>query len=114
MKMSTGVEAMKIPDSPPIRNIETKARAWSIAVVNRMDPPQSVPSQLKTLIADGTPMTIVEIMNDVPRAGLMPLWNMWWPHTIQPRKAMPIIESAIALYPKIGLREKAARRSDAI
>ncbi len=47
-------------------------------------------------MADGTAMTIVDIMNAVPSAGFMPLWNMWWPHTIQERNAMPIIENAIA------------------
>src|SRR6266851_3799913 len=92
MKTSTGVEAMKIPDSPPMINIETNERAISIGVVNVMLPPQTVPSQLKTLMADGTAMTIVEIMNVVPRIGFMPLWNMWCPHTIQPSPAIPMIE----------------------
>ena len=41
-------------------------------------------------------MTIVETMKLVPSVGFMPLWNMWWPHTIQPRNAMPIIENTIA------------------
>jgi hypothetical protein len=61
--MSTGVEAMKIPESPPMTNIETNPSAFSIGVVKVIDPPQRVPSQLKVLIADGTAMTIVEIMN---------------------------------------------------
>ncbi len=96
MKMSTGVDAMKMPDSPPITNIDTKARAFSIGVVKWMLPPHSVPSQLKVLIAEGTAMTIVVIMKVMPSAGFMPLWNMWWPHTIQLRNAMAIIENAIA------------------
>src|SRR5687767_13009857 len=96
MKMSTGVEAMKIPERPPMTNIETNASAFSIGVVNRIEPPHSVPSQLNVLIADGTAMTIVEIMKVVPRIGFMPLMNMWCPHTIQPRPAMPRIEYAIA------------------
>ena len=33
MKMSTGVAAMKIPDRPPMMNIETNERANSMAVV---------------------------------------------------------------------------------
>ena len=57
-----------------------------------MLPPQSVPSQLNVLMAEGTAMTIVEIMNVVPRIGFMPLWNMWWPQTMKPRPAMPHIE----------------------
>ena len=47
--------------------------------MNRIEPPQSVPSQLNVLMADGTAMTIVVSMNDVPSAGFMPLTNMWWP-----------------------------------
>src|SRR5450432_158049 len=96
MKMSTGVEAMKIPESPPITNIATNDNAFSIGVVKEMLPPQSVPSQLNVLIAEGTAMTIVEIMNVVPSSGFMPLWNMWWPHTMKPRPEIPIIEYAIA------------------
>ena len=32
MKMSTGVDAMKMPESPPITNIDTKPSAKSIGV----------------------------------------------------------------------------------
>src|SRR4029077_5355086 len=96
MKMSTGVEAMKMPDRPPMTNIETNDSEFNMGVVMWMVPPHSVPSQLNVLMAEGTAMTIVEIMNVVPRIGFMPLWNMWWPHTIHDRKAMPIIENAIA------------------
>src|SRR5499433_858354 len=106
MKMSTGVEAMKIPDRPPMTNIATNVIAFSIGVVKWMLPPQRVPSQLNVLMADGTAMTIVEIMKVVPSVGFMPLWNMWCPQTMNPRPAMPMIEYAIARYPKIGLREK--------
>src|SRR5262245_27399869 len=112
MKTSTGVEAMNTPERPPMTNIETNEIAISIGVVKRMFPPHTVPSQLNVLIADGTAMTIVEIMNDVPRMGFMPLWNTWWPHTIHPRPAMPSIEYAMARYPKIGLREKTGRISE--
>ena len=47
-----------------------------------------VPIQLNTLIADGTAMIMVDIMNAMPSVGFMPLMNMWWPHTIHPRNAM--------------------------
>src|ERR1700693_3427410 len=114
MKMSTGVEAMKIPDSPPMTNIATNETAFSIGVVKWMLPPQSVPSQLNVLMAEGTAITIVEIMKVVPSSGFMPLWNMWWPQTMNPSPAMPNIEYAIARYPKIGLREKTGRISEVI
>src|SRR5439155_1791715 len=74
--MSTGVEAMKMPESPPMTNIETNASALSIGTVNWIRAPQSVPSQLKVLMADGTAMIIVVTVKAIPSAGLMPLTNM--------------------------------------
>src|SRR4029453_6056111 len=105
--MSTGAEAMKMPESPPMTNIDTKASPLSMGTVNWMRPPHRVPSQLKVLMADGTAMIIVVIMNDRPRAGFIPDTNMWWPYTTQERKAMAIMENAIAWYPNTGVREKA-------
>ncbi len=93
--MSTGVEAMKTPLSPPMMNIPTKARPWSMGRVKWMSPFHSVPSQLNTLIAEGTAMTIVDTMKVVPSIGFIPLWNMWWPQTIQPRKAIATMASTM-------------------
>ena len=76
MKMSTGVEAMKMPLRPPIRKLETKPKAKSIGEVKRIEPRQRVPSQLKVLIAEGMAITIVDIMKAVPMSGFIPLTNM--------------------------------------
>ena len=46
---------------PPATKSETKPMANSIGVVKRICAPQSVPSQLKVLIAEGTPMESVRI-----------------------------------------------------
>ena len=90
--MSTGVAAMKMPDRPPMMNIATNASALSIGVVNWMLPPQSVPSQLNTLIADGQgDHHRATSMNVVPSAGSCRDWNMWWPQTMKPSPAMPAI-----------------------
>src|SRR5262249_15473209 len=62
----------------------------------RIEPPHSVPNQLKVLMAEGTAIHMVVSMNAVPSIGFMPLWNMWWPHTTQDRKAMEIIEKTMA------------------
>ena len=51
---------------PPATKSETKPKAKSIGVVNRIFPPQSVPSQLKVLIAEGTPMESVRTENAMP------------------------------------------------
>src|SRR5687768_9140854 len=95
MCTSTAVEAMKMPERPPITNIDTNAIAFHIAVVKRMFPPHNVPSQLNVLIALGTAMNIVLTANVVPSVGFMPLWNMWWAHTMNPRNAMPAIAYTI-------------------
>src|SRR3954447_3571843 len=89
MCTSTAVEAMKMPDKPPMTNIATNAIAFHIAAVKRMLPPQSVPIQLNVFIADGTAMNIVLMANVVPSVGFMPDWNMWCAQTMKPRNAMP-------------------------
>src|SRR5579863_7243144 len=97
MKMSTGVAAMKMPESPPMMNMETNEIAHRVGTSNRMEPLQRVPSQLKTLIELGSAIIMVAIMNAVPRSGFMPDWNMWCAQTTNPRPAMPAIEKTIAL-----------------
>src|SRR5688500_12993281 len=109
MCTSTAVDAMKMPDRPPMTNIATNAIAFHIAAVKRMFPPHKVPSQLNVLIADGTAMKIVDTAKVVPSVGFMPDWNMWCAHTMKPRNAIPAIAYTIGRYPKIGLREKALR-----
>ena len=78
-------------------NIETKPIALSMAAVNWIRPPHIVPSQLKTLIAEGSAISMVESMNVAPRAGFMPDWNMWWPQTRKPSPAMAPIAKTIGL-----------------
>ena len=62
---------------PPETKRETKPMAKSMAVVKRILPPHKVPSQLKVLIADGTPMARVRMENTRAEKGLKPLTNMW-------------------------------------
>src|SRR4051812_29069422 len=95
MWTSTAVEAMKMPESPPMTNIATKATAFHMAAVIFRLPPQIVPSQLKVLIADGTAINIVLMANVVPSVGFMPDWNMWCAQTMNPRKAMPAMAYTI-------------------
>src|SRR5882724_6482821 len=97
MYTSTGVAAMKMPDSPPMTNMATNARALSMAVVYLMLAPQIVPSQLNTFTALGSAIMMVAIMKPVPSRGSMPDWNMWWPHTMNPSPAMPAMAYTIGL-----------------
>ena len=41
-------------------------------------------------------MVIVRIENANAEYGLIPLTNMWWPHTQKPRKPMPQTAPTIA------------------
>ena len=97
MKISTGVAAIKIPDNPPMINIDTKERANNIGVVNCILPPQTVPNQLNTFTALGKAIIIVETMNVMPRTGFIPDMNIWCPQTIKPRPAIAEIEYTIGL-----------------
>ena len=62
-------------DEPPA-NSETNPRANNIGEEKRMRPPHNVPSQLKVLIAEGTPMAMVITENANAEYGLIPLMNM--------------------------------------
>src|SRR5229473_1272082 len=101
---STGC-ARNGPLIPPETNRETNPMANNMGDEKRIRRPHSVPSQLKVLIADGTPMAMVMIENANAVYGLMPLINMWWPHTMNPRNPIDSMAYTMALYPKMGLRE---------
>src|SRR5438093_10830199 len=107
--MSTGVLAMKIPDNPPITNMATNASALSMGTVNWIRPPQSVPSQLNVLMADGTAMIIVVTVKAMPSDGRMPDTNTWWPQTIHERNATALTETATPGSPKTGMRPQTGR-----
>src|SRR3990172_3056343 len=95
MNMSTGVAAMNTPERPPIVNIATNAMALSMGTWNRRLPRHIVPIQLNTFTADGTAITSVEIMNDDPSVGFMPLMNMWCPQTSQPKNPIAMMAKTI-------------------
>src|ERR1700732_5355056 len=44
--------------------------------------------------------------------GLIPLINMWCPHTMKPSKPIDSMAYTIALYPKMGLRENTETNSE--
>ena len=92
--MSTGVEAMKMPLRPPMRNSRQILRQKHRRGETDAASPEST-EPVEGLMADGTAMTMVVIIKPCPR-GFMPLMNMWWPQTIHERKAMAIMEKAMA------------------
>lgn len=56
-----------------------------------MTPPCSVASQLNTLIPVGIAMIIVADVKYARVSTSIPTVNMWWAHTIKPRKPMDSI-----------------------
>src|SRR2546425_2329916 len=80
--MSTGVEAMKIPESPPMTNIETNASAFSIGTVNWIRAPQSVPRQMEVWMADGTATVTGLTVKAISAARIMPLKTFNWLGTL--------------------------------
>src|SRR5437867_11581571 len=88
--MSTGVEAMKMPESPPMTNIETKASAFSIGTVNCIRAPHIVPSQVKVWVADGTAVVSVVSVKGSASAGPMLVMKIWAAETSQERDAVPV------------------------
>src|SRR6476660_10245465 len=58
-------------------------------------------------------MAMVMSENEKAENGLMPLMNMWWPQTMNPSMPIDINAYAMALYPKMGLRENVDTNCDA-
>src|SRR2546428_10908840 len=89
--------------TPPITNIVTKPIAKSIGALSSIAPPHIVAIQLKILMPLGTAMASVMTMNGSLAEIEMPVVNMWWTQTPNDRNPIATVDSAIALYPKIGL-----------
>ncbi len=83
-------------------------------------PPHIVPNQLNTFTAEGRAIIIVESMNVAPRAGFMPDWNMWCPHTMKPSSGDPgdredhrlVAEQRLAREGRDHVGDEAHRRQD--
>ena len=84
------------PESPPMMNIAMKPSAKYIGTRYWIEPPQTVPSQLKIFTPVGTAISIVVSAKNVSAIGPMPVANMWWLHTPKPRNAMNAPENTIA------------------
>src|SRR3989441_1723166 len=89
--------------TPPMTNIVTKPMAKSIGALSSIAPPHIVAIQLKILMPLGTAIARVMTMKGSLAEIEMPVVNMWWTHTPNDRNPIATVESAIALYPKIGL-----------
>src|SRR5919109_2642347 len=83
--MSIGTAARKIPDKPPITNIETKPSANNIGVEKLIRPSQSVANHENTLMPVGTAITSEVTIIGMRSHGAIPATNMWWAQTEKPR-----------------------------
>ena len=84
------------PDRPPMMNIAMKPSAKYIGTRYWIDPPHTVPIQLKIFTPVGIAISIVVSAKNVSAIGPMPVVNMWWLHTPKPRNAMNTPEKTIA------------------
>jgi hypothetical protein len=89
-----------MPVSPPTVNRKIKPRAHSIAGDHLILPPCRVASQLNTLTPVGMAMIIVADVKYARVSTSMPTVNIWWAHTIKPRKPIDIMAQTIPMYPK--------------
>lgn len=89
--------AKTMPVRPPIVKRKMKPRAQSMAGDHLILPPCSVASQLKTLTPVGMAIIIVADVKYARVSTSMPTVNMWWAHTMNPRKPMDIIAQTIPM-----------------
>src|SRR5436309_15051939 len=84
-------------------NIVTKPIANSIGALSSIAPPHIVAIQSKILMPLGPALARVMTMSGRRAESEMPVVNMWWTHPPKERNPIATVDSAIALYPKIGL-----------
>ena len=101
-----------MPVMPPMRNMEMNPSENSIGVCSRILPSQIVANQEKIFTPVGTAITMEVIMYGTRSLGSSPLVNMWCAQTVSPSTLMAMLDRAIILYPKIGLREKTGKISE--
>ena len=73
-------------------NIGMNARANSIGVLNRMEPPQSEMNRHVRMITDGIEMIMVVVWKNVAILVPIPVRYMWCAQTMKDRKPMQSTE----------------------
>lgn len=95
--MSRDELASIIPVSPPTVNRKMNPRAHNMGVSHLMDPPCNVANQLNTLTPVGIAIIIVADVKYARVSTSMPTVNMWWAHTINPRRPIAIMAQTIPI-----------------
>lgn len=95
--MSSDEFASTMPVRPPTVNRKINPRAHSMAGDHLMLPPCRVASQLNTFTPVGIAMIIVAEVKYARVSTSIPTVNIWWAHTMKPRKPMDIIAHTIPI-----------------
>lgn len=86
-----------IPVKPPTVNKKINPKAHSIAGDHLMFPPCSVANQLNTFTPVGIAIIMVAEVKYARVSTSRPTVNIWWAHTINPRKPIDIIAHTIPM-----------------
>lgn len=89
--------ARTIPVKPPMVNRKIKPRAHSIGGSHLIVPPCNVASQLNTLMPVGMAMIMVADVKYARVSTSIPTVNMWWAHTMKPRKPIESMAQTIPI-----------------
>lgn len=95
--MSSDELARTIPVSPPTVKRKINPRAHNIGVSHLIDPPWSVANQLNTFTPVGMAIIIVADVKYARVSTSIPTVNMWWAHTINPRRPIAIMAQTIPM-----------------
>lgn len=95
--MSREELARTIPVRPPTVNRKIKPRAHKSGVSHLIDPPCRVANQLKTLTPVGMAIIIVAEVKYARVSTSIPTVNIWWAHTINPKRPMAIIAQTMPI-----------------
>lgn len=86
-----------IPVKPPTVNRKINPRAHNMAGDHLILPPCKVASQLNTLTPVGIAIIMVAEVKYARVSTSIPTVNMWWAHTMNPKKPMDIIAQTIPI-----------------
>lgn len=98
--MSKEELANTIPVRPPTVNKKIKPSAQSMAGSHLIIPPCIVANQLNTFTPVGIAIIIVADVKYARVSTFRSVVNMWWAHTIKPRRPIDSIAQTIPMYPK--------------